>query len=521
MAAPTGGTSWSVPVLHGPSSVDNLLTTLVAWARHRGRNPRSFYLSLENDGRTLMLRGFDLPLLKDFLRYAEYSSVPALECGRPTEIAAPSPASASLQEVVAPGPPPAPTPSAAPTPTRPPTLSSSSIQMVLGTAQLLADRSTDVHSAEHWVTSILATPDLKPEEVGLLLRLMHEPEPEALRLALAENSTLRSQGEALMKVPCEQIPDTLQAWLGTPNPPPSATPATNAPPSSAPPSPPAAAADPGSKKKVRRTAPVESASVPTPPPQTPAPPPRPTDNEVLLRVQIFARGLEARAQHWREVASRLRASLAQGFPGLVSVLEGAVFINEEEPRVSWVVPHNNSAVVKTITGYVHESHQLLREEATRRATESGSWVGEARRETYAALETARRSTQLALRLGVELRWVVLLSTDFNDGKEEGLGLPLGTRPPWEGTPPPPTVPTLGSPSKTTLKKKVVPLGPPALARFSSDMDAPLEAWLEKGGIKVGLLSPSATAANVAPPPSTAVPKVPTTATVVRPAAPTA
>lgn len=512
MPEPGAKGSWSVPVLHGPSSADNLLTTLVAWARRRNRDPRSYHLSMVNDGKTLLLKGFDLPSLKDFLRYAEYSSIPALECGKPTEIAAAAPpatpASAEsgegLSEVDQPGPPTASGPAAlaheAPAPVHPPTLSSSSIQMVIGTAQLLADRSTDVRAAEHWVTSLLATPDLKPEEVVLLLRLIGDPELDAIRLALAESPPLRREGENLLKVPAEAIPDALRSHLSPEGG--SASGAARSAPAGPQTSSPLST---GNDAKLPEGGDGSRASAEGAAPSTPSPPLSP---EAILRARVFAQGLEARAQRWRDIGERLQIGRRQGQPALESLLEGAVFINEEEGRVAWVVPHSNSALVKALVAYVHESHRLLREEAERRGTESGSWVGPHRRETLAALETARRSTLMALRVGVELRWVVLLSTDFNDGQEEGFGLPLGARPPWEEAPPTPVLAASSSSgSKVTVKKKIGG-SVPSLARFASDLDAPLDAVLAQSGVEVSLLKRSRTAPRPSSPP-TGAPK-PTT-----------
>ncbi len=505
MPEPGAKGSWSVPVLHGPSSADNLLTTLVAWARRRNRDPRSYHLSMVNDGKTLLLKGFDLPSLKDFLRYAEYSSIPALECGKPMEIApappqaSPAPAAGDegLSEVDQPGPPagagPAGSPPEPAAPVHPPTLSSSSIQMVIGTAQLLADRSTNVRAAEHWVTSLLATPDLKSEEVVLLLRLIGDPELDATRLALAESAPLRREGESLLKVSAESIPDALRSRLASEgsSAPGAARSAASGPPASSP----APAGDEGRSPDGGEgsRAPAEGRA-----PGAPSPALSP---EALLRARIFAQGLEARAQRWRDIGERLQIGRRQGQPALESLLEGAVFINEEEGRVAWVVPHSNSALVKALVAYVHESHRLLREEAERRGNESGSWVSPRRRETLAALETARRSTLMALRVGVELRWVVLLSTGFNDGQEEGFGLPIGTRPPWEEAPPTPVLAAPSSPSSKVTVKKKVGGSASALARFASDLDAPLDAVLVQSGVEVSLLKRSRTAPKPSPPAS--------------------
>ncbi len=509
---PAGGSgSWSVPVLHGPSSSDNLVTTLVAWARHRGRDPRAFHLSMVNDGRTLLLKGFDAPSLKDFLRYAEYSSIPALECGRPTEVVEAAPKAPAATEPAAAAPRVEPEPEAA---AHPPTLSSSSIQMVIGTAQLLADRSTDVHRSESWVTSMLATPELRSQEVGLLLRMIGDADIDTHRLALAESEPLRREGENLLKVPCEMITETLRAWLG------GEAPATAA---AVAPTPKVAegaeggaeampvSADATGKKRVRKPGVGEDAVAEPAPSPPPTIPPAPQDEETRLRVRIFARALDARAQRWTDVAERLRQRRSQGPPGLQGVLEGAVFINEEEGRVAWVVPHSNSALVKALVGYVHESHRVLREESERRRPPNGSWVSPARQETFAALETARRSTQMAARLGVEFRWVILLSTGFNDGKEDGFGLPVGSRPPWEEAPLPPTLPSSTTSTRVSVKKKAAP-PPPSLAKFSSSLDEPLESMLERAGVRVSLLRRAAPAPAAAAPVRVAAP-TPKAATV--------
>lgn len=436
-------TSWMVHVISGPSSEDNLLTTLVSWSRHRGEDPHRYHLSMHDGGRTLYLKGFDRPTLKDFLRYAEYSSIPALETSPPQPMAAPPP-------VVAPGPPIAlggGEPGAdGQAPHHPSSLSAASIQMVMGTAQILADRATDVRDSEHWVTTMLSVPEVKPEQVGLLLRLIGDPDLDTSGLALAESEMLRHEGSTLLKVPAPQIPQTLSAALN-----------------------PAGG--------------VASA--------------KPVDAETQMRAKIFAKALDAHGQHWKDIGERLRQSRAKGQPELQGLIEGAVFINEEEANVQWVVPNSVSPVVKALTGYVLEAHRLLHDEMARQEQQSASWVTPSRRETFCALETARRATLMAARVGVEFRWVVLLSTSFAEGKEPSFGLPVGAIPPWEAPATPAAAPAAApaagaptaAPSTGGIKRSVAPpvAGPGGFAKFAQELDAPLDPWLQRCGVEVGLI----------------------------------
>jgi hypothetical protein len=470
MASEETPTSWSLTVITGPSSEDNLLTTLVSWARHRGQDPHRFHLSMHDGGRTLYLRGFDPEALRDFLRYAEYSSIPALECTPPRPMATPPPNAIALggEEVAGPGPP---TTEEA---HHPSSLSAASIQMVMGAAQILADRATDVRSSEHWVAATLGVPEVKPEHVGLLLRLIGDPTLEPARLALAESEMLRREGSSLLKVPAGSILDVLALWLG-----------------------------PGGF--------LASSAAPAPSADGPKLPPRPPDQESLLKAKVFAKALEAQAQHWKEVGQRVKTSQAQGHPGLQSLVEGAVFINEEEGNVQWVVPSVGSPVVKALTGYVEEAHRLLREEVSKKATEVSSWVTPPRRETFCALETARRATLVAGRLGVEFRWVILLSTAFAEGKEPSFGLPVGTRPPWDApapsaapAAPAPVTGPAGAVKRVTSGTAAAPApAPSGFSRFSQGLDSPLDPWLQRIGVDVGLLKVrrKAPAPATAPPPT--------------------
>lgn len=433
MSAPSPSNVWTVTVRAGPSSSENLTSTLVSWARRRGLDPKFYHLTMESEGKVLIARGFDKAGLFDFLAYARTQSIPPLECSAPRPLESTAPSSPTVSA------PPAPAAPAGPAPV-PQKLSAAALQMALGAAQMLADRGTEVRLVEGWLTTILASPQLTVPQVILYLRLSTLPDADPVLLALAESETLRREGSELLGVPPDGIPARLAAL--------------RAPPAAAPAPPPA----PAKKKKGKGTP-----EAPTVAPEAPLPPVDPA------KLDVYSRQLATRAQHWAEVLARLRSALAAPGQRPKGVVEGAVFLDEEDGRVVWVIPHSTSPLIKALAEYAAESQRLLLEEERRR-TADGTWASPARQATYAALETARRVTRMALRLGLEFRWVVMLSTFFAAGAEEPFGLPIGHQAP---------VSTQDGPRAAA--------GTPVVARFNVDPLDPFRGLVAPHGVALDLV----------------------------------
>ncbi len=191
-------TDWVVSVHSGPSSLENLTATLVAWARRRALDPRGFQLWYEHDGRLLVLRGFTPHLLSDFLAYARSQTIPPLVYGPASQrVSTPSPL---------PSPPPAPPPPAPPPP--PPADAS---PLMHGVLQVLTDRETAVKPVENWLMEIFGTLDIKEADVLWSLYLSTQTDVLPSLVALAATPSLRMEGSKILGVPEELLPPIILA----------------------------------------------------------------------------------------------------------------------------------------------------------------------------------------------------------------------------------------------------------------------------------------------------------------------
>ena len=241
-------TDWVVAVHSGPSSSENLLATLVAWARRHGFDPKSFNLWLEHNGRVLVLQGFTPQLLSDFLAYARAQSYPPLVSGPASQrFSSPSPVPAA---------PAAPPP--LPPPPPPPADSSPLMQGVL---QVLADRETSVRGVENWLMEVFGTLDIKESDVLWSLYLSSRREVSPALVALAATPSLRQEGSKMLGVTEEMLPKVLF----------------------------------GDKEDKSKT-----------------PDPAPAgDEEVRAHLDTYRRVLESNAHHWENVLSRMRNQAAK------------------------------------------------------------------------------------------------------------------------------------------------------------------------------------------------------------------
>ncbi len=188
---------WVVAVHSGPSSSENLLATLVAWARWRHFDPKSFSLWYEAQGRVLVLRGFDIRSLTDFLSYARSQSIPPLISGPPSQRlltpTVPLPSRTAEPPAPAPAPP-------------PPTDSSPLLQGVL---QVITERGTYVSSVERWLMQVLETTSLKETDILWTLYLLAHPDASPSRVALASTPSLREGAVKILGVPEPELADKL------------------------------------------------------------------------------------------------------------------------------------------------------------------------------------------------------------------------------------------------------------------------------------------------------------------------